>query len=155
MFSEIIAFDPGGTTGVCHINNFRINETGQLDFDIQRTHAITWENRFKEVYDILKWFSNSTELAIVIEAFRLYARESKSQINSDFPSSQVIGIIQAYSHLFGILQYTEIVPAQVRLRAKVLSQHKKLLASGPHAKDAYQHARAFLVTNKKFAVFGD
>lgn len=144
---HVIAFDPGRTTGFCEI---RVHET-LLGFEIVQTREIAWEDRFSIgslLGDIVSKINpDSYELeAVVVEAFRLFPHKKDSQVGSDFPSSQVIGIIEAYCHDKGIYEKLVYQPSGNIQRVQVLPEHANFTMGSEHKKDAYRHARYFYLT---------
>lgn len=142
----VAAIDPGKMTGICTaevvLENNLVHELTVLD-----SSEIGWEQRFygleKLVYDY-KWNH------IIVEDFRLYQSHSKDQINSRFPSSQLIGVAE-------YLCWKESIPihfqmAATRTRAKVTSEYYAQLGgltrngrpSSQHRWDAFQHLKYFV-----------
>jgi hypothetical protein len=134
---NIVAFDPGVTTG-CVVAAYESGST----FLITRAEEIPWGGRFHGIKRILNFYNPEF---IVVESFRLYPHKAQAQIGQDFPSAQVIGIIEAYAYEAGLLDRIRKQPAAARVKTKVLDTHKAALRSTPHIIDAYQHLRYFIV----------
>jgi hypothetical protein len=132
----IASFDPGRTTG-CVLARW---ESGR-DFYIIETYAIPWDERFVVVKDVLSFKPEH----IVVESFRLYPHSARAQIGQDFPSSQVIGIIETYAYENSLLSRITKQPAAVRSNVKVT--HEEIKGSSVHIVDAYLHLRYFIIVN--------
>lgn len=138
--TKLIAIDPGSTTG------FVEAETSLVGITLLRVIEIPWERRFA-LRDLL-WNEGSQPVPdkVIIESFRLYAHRAQSQVNNDFPSVRVIGIVEAALHEFGWLDKLVFQPASVRSRVVVASPYREQLRS-PHTHDAFQHIRYYYVTH--------
>ena len=146
---NILAFDPGRTTGACLID---ANKDG---FQVIRLLEIPWSSRFGMTKALVNGkFSLSPNekpqfpVAIVVESFTLRRGRAMQQSGSDFPSSQMIGTICAYAHACGILSVVHYQQPAMMARVKVLDQHASLVAGSEHKKDAYKHARYYYVTHR-------
>jgi len=142
---RILAFDPGRTTGVSRITVIDRSDKFVLDF----SREIDWAERFESVNNILREIG--PEDVIVTEAFRLFPHKATAQIGSDFPSSQVIGIIEALCFTLQLNPNNIIyqVPGDIT-KVAVLDQDLPLVAGSPHRIDSYRHARLFFL--KKFVL---
>lgn len=130
----IVAFDPGETTG------YAVGQWyGGKDFTLKTAGELRWEDRFT----ILGMLQVHMPDYIVIEEFRLYQHRAMSQIGKVFPSSIVIGIIQAYTYQLGLLDRITMQPASVRSSVKITSD----VGSSMHVRDAYKHLRYFVIVN--------
>lgn len=135
--TSVVAFDPGVTTG------FAAAEwQGGKDFGLTEITQIPWNDRFHQVKDLLEFHVPDY---IVIEDFRLYHHRAKSQIGKDFPSVQMIGIIQTYSYEMGYLDRIIMQPASVRSSVKIADEHLLMVGASPHIQDAYKHLRYFVI----------
>lgn len=132
----IASFDPGRTTG-CVLARW---ESGR-DFDIVMKYAIPWEKRFPAIKDILRYVPEH----IVVESFRLYPHSARAQIGQDFPSSQVIGIIETFAYEYSPESRITKQPAAARSNVKVT--HEEIKGSSVHVLDAYLHLRYFIIVN--------
>lgn len=153
--TTVLAFDPGKTTGFAEI---RIHETLR-GFDLVNVREISWDDRLTDLQAILhgKWSQDSqtrdyeSPPQVVLEAFRLFPHKAAQQIGSDFPSSQVIGSIEAMCFLFGIPETNIVyqVPADIA-KVAVLGDHVNACAGSPHKVDAYKHARLYFLRHYYF-----
>jgi hypothetical protein len=135
----IVSFDPGETTGIVVAQW----ESGRT-FLVTRAEEMFWGERFSKVKRTLQTYKPSYT---VVEAFRLYPHRAQSQIGKDFPSAQLIGIIQSYAYELGLLDSVVLQPAASRSSVKIAPEHKSVLGSSPHIKDAYAHVRYFIIVN--------
>lgn len=62
------------------------------------------------------------------------------------PSSQVIGIIEAYADLYGSFSLIKKQMPGVKSRVAILDRHIATLGSSEHIKDSYQHIRYFIIS---------
>lgn len=137
----IVSFDPGETTGMVVGEWY---EWRPKTFNLAFHGEIPWGRRFAGVKDAIRTYSPDF---VVVESFRLYSHRAKTQIGKDFPSVQVIGIIQTYMYEAGILDRLMLQPAAVRSSVKILPDHLKLIGSSPHIQDAYRHLRYFVIVD--------
>lgn len=150
----LISFDPGKTTGVCVARN--VNYAAR-SFDVTQSLELPWENRFFIRYALEKAKEIEEDGvdrldAIIVESFRLSPSITliNSQIHSDFPSCQVIGIIGAYADLFGFGDRIVMQPPSNRKSASFPPEHlAKLKPRSAHARDAYQHLRYYVLMHKQ------
>ena len=141
----ISGWDPGGTTGY-FIGT--VDLTSNTGFQVLESGIIPWAVRFSRIRSLLDRYRPSTS---VVESFRLYKEKAQDQIGSEFPSSQVIGIIGAYCFMSGLAQPV-FQPAAViagRPPVLVLPEHVNALYKGlaiemEHSNDAYKHARYWI-----------
>lgn len=135
---KVVVFDPGVTTGVAFIKY-----TGGRNFDLLYVTQLVWGERFS-VNNYMKYAGR-----IVVEDFKLYETKARDQINSDFPSVQVKGIIECYAYQMGMLDRIYYQMASERVNVKVVDpEHRKALESMVHATDAYRHARLHVLMNR-------
>lgn len=145
--SYIIAFDPGRTTGL--VVAYYYNDG---HFEIVRADEIRWRDRFEKTKKIVYEYAynmvdtHSRACAIIIEDFKLRKDKAIEQAGDDMPSSQVIGIIEAYADLYGSLHLIKKQMPSVTSRVAILDRHVQLLGSSEHMKDAYKHIRYFIVS---------
>lgn len=152
----ILAVDPGKTTGIAVAKNV-IFDT----FDLWSVGDVFWVGR-------CAWFAaffaeHHAELThIIIERFFLYnnQRTMNAQINSDFPSVRIIGIVEAYAHLYGLqnkivfqdascIHGRSATTRRPKMLVTIAPAHQKVLEhASDHAKDAYRHLRYFVQINK-------
>lgn len=148
---SICAIDPGKTTGVC-CGRATIRSSGIAKLVVAKSLEIPWNQRFYQLEELLTgyWWDH-----IVCEDFRLYRTHSRDQINSRFPSSQLIGLIEYFAWKGGVPIHFQM--AADRKRTKVLEEHIEAVGgltrngnpASQHRWDSYQHMRYFVVLNAK------
>ena len=135
---KILSVDPGGTTGIAFI----VYQGGR-EFELRYVTQLAWVERFT-----LNAYMQHAD-RIVCEDFKLYESKAKEQINSRFPSVQVIGILECYAYQMGMLHKVYYQMASERVNVTVAnSEHKKALQTMVHATDAYRHARLHVLMNR-------
>ena len=146
-----ISFDPGHTTGVCLASvNYLDGRVAALS--VMESASIPWDGRFQAIKHYLRRYRYDY---CIVENFRLYRTHAKSQINSEFPSSQVIGAIGYACWERNINIHFQM--AGERKRVKVDERYYEALGGltrnrkpkSQHRWDAFQHLRLFAVTNAK------
>lgn len=149
---RIVGIDPGETTGFVDV---RLYNNGN---HVVVAKLVTWENRF--TLDELIWGMPITKFddfsppvpppdAVVVESFRLYAHAAANQINHDFPSVRIIGIVETVLNAAGCLDRLFFQPASIRQSVQIPEEVKETLGSSPHTQDAYCHVRYFVITKLK------
>jgi hypothetical protein len=136
---DILAFDPGKTTGYCRL---KVSGDG-TEFAIVEAQEISWLERLPTLFNIIASAESGSN--VVIEAFRLFPHKASAQIGSDFPSSQVIGTIETFcfiSHERLTIEYQQ--PGDIS-RVQVLERDLPHVAGSPHKIDAYRHARLYFL----------
>jgi hypothetical protein len=149
MTIRILAIDPGKTTGICVIDGT------EDDFAVILSQEILWEDRFDILRALIAGKLPNPEQpqspeVIVVENFRLRQGRALEQSGSDFPSSQVIGIVGAYTNLLIPPPPIVLQEPVVMGRIEIMERDKKLLVATPHTHDAYKHARYYWVMNLYF-----
>jgi hypothetical protein len=145
-----LSIDPGKTTGVCTFGFDHLAKSIEDAFHPVECLEIAWEDRFYMLEKLIMGRGMYAELKpqiIVFENFRLRQGRAFEQSGSDFPSSQVIGIVGAYAALMipnPILVSQE--PAAMT-RVAVREEHLKLITGSLHKIDAYKHARYYTIMN--------
>jgi hypothetical protein len=139
----ILAFDPGKCTGLC----CALHASGR-DFKIVSSQEIQWDERFK-IFNLF-YINRTTITAIVIERYRLFsnALTLKSQIGSDIPSAQVIGIIELSAALCK-LDCVYFQNPEDRKNVSVNPEHRSQLLRSRHAIDAYCHLKFHILTKAR------
>lgn len=141
----IVAIDPGGTTGVCVIQELA------NDFQVVYIDQIPWQNRvtfFKALFAGTLTDVNGKPLlpeVVVIEAFRLRPGRAMEQVGSVFPSVRIIGIVEALISFMTpppLLVFQEPIDMS---RVSILPEHEELLKGFIHVQAAYKHARYYHV----------
>lgn len=162
----ILAIDPGRTTGVCILQT----NDSKCGFEVVTALEMPWESRF----ELLKTLIDGTFLdqekpqppeAVVVESFALRSNRAIEQTGSDFPSSQIIGIVEAFlwmetfkaeprksfdfpreSGLQGFNRLHFQQPS-VFSRVAIEPEHVVWVEGSEHKKDAYRHARYYYIMN--------
>ena len=148
----VIAFDPGVTTGVCVCEG--VHFYSGSSFTVTYSACLAWQDRRNIYYALqrLRAYEEAGDLylnAIVIERFKLFAKEAQSQVGSEFPAVQVLARIEAYAELLGFEDRIHMLEPSVKGRVQILPQHKPQLdLSTEHTKDAYQLARYYITQHK-------
>lgn len=144
---QIIAIDPGKTTGFAH---FRINDGDvHYPFRVELLREIQWDEHWAFLRNLMNDmpadFEDFPRTILVVEDFRLYAHEAQHQINSDFPSVQIIGACKFIAQAAGIelvLQMASIKQAfpDKELRRWLGQEWYHDIPTSLHVKDAMRHA---------------
>lgn len=146
---QILAIDPGYTTGLC------LAEASADHFQPLDVREIPWGDRFTVIKAFLDgMFLNQTEPqrtgVVVVERYRLRQGRAYQQAGSEFPSVQVEAIIQTLlwtikpELLETAFHFQEPV---AMARVSILTNHIEMCIGSEHMKDAYKHARYFAVTH--------
>lgn len=140
---NILAVDPGQTTGVCMLKG----ERGSSSLSLLMAGEVFWDRRCFDFNALLTGTYKETlpiPDCIVIENFRLRPGRALQQIGSTFPSVEVIGIIEGlrWAHQVQAQLYFQ-EPAQIA-RVQILPEHESRL-TGEHMKDAYKHGRLWAI----------
>lgn len=147
MGKLLVSVDPGGTTGFCSL----YFAGGLIDPDQYTVHTaleVTFNNRF--------WYhsffaTQRDQIGIIIlERFKLFGRQAtmKAQINSEFPSVRIIGIVEAFAFQFGLLDKIVFQEPNDRKSAQIPPMHWAAIGPSDHVKDAYRHARYYALTHR-------
>lgn len=136
----VMAWDPGGTTGVCVA---AWNRQTPGTFKVLYDNVVLWPTRLRRIRELIDEYEPETTIT---ESFRLYESKAKDQIGADFPSCQVIGIIEAYLYMTGlnlpIYQPAAIISGKPPVQ--ILLEHQPLLHHSEHGRDSYKHARYWI-----------
>lgn len=160
----IVGVDPGATTGVCVMEALgpipAMSPQGKIlqvrwGMQILEAMDVPWDERFM-LLDLLPDYRATAHKRfwVVCEDFKLYPHMAAGQSWSDFPSVKVIGLLQTEMHMMGIDHRLIMQPASSRKSVQILDEYKPALVGLKHAKDAYRHARYYILTKKK-AVFDE
>jgi len=148
----LMAFDPGKTTGVC------VADVSADNFQVTDCFEILWSHRFAITKALISGTYYNARVPrlpdfVVAESFRLRQGKALSQTGSDFPSVQVIAIIQTYLYMYARAEngheLLKLQDPHMRVKVKVMNEDKSWVLGSPHRKDAYQHARLFWAKNIK------
>ncbi len=138
---EIIAIDPGKTTGFVH---FKLSNHQFLPLQWKE---IQWEEHWmfldKLHQELQLAKGSSLEIVVAIESFRLFAAEAVHQINSDFPSSQIIGVMKyicATTNTELVIQSPSIKKQFPDRELLKWLQADEPLPTSLHLRDAARHA---------------
>ena len=142
----VMAWDPGGTTGLCVGLPAPTEPSG---FQVVDSAIVPWHNRFSKIRAYIDRYRPSHT---IVEPFVLYRHKAQDQVGSHFPSAQVIGIIEAYLFMTGVAMpvYQGAFLIAGKPPVQVLPEHKPLLFKGTtpadteHALDAYKHLRYWM-----------
>lgn len=161
----IIALDPSGnwnegkgTTGIC-----RMSDDGQV-IDVDEIHAGEYSS--PEMYwDVHIFYLEEQQgpKEIVMEGFRLYATKKNEQVNSQFETPQLIGVIRHWCFANKIpLKITYAVEVKSRWTDAVLEQKGYIYRKGNkryltatdrslnnHKTDALRHALHYFRYGRK------
>jgi hypothetical protein len=113
----IIAFDPSGnfkegkgTTGICYMWSkgeiHKVDQISATDFTSAESYWNAHVYRLKETLQVVG------SLEVVMEGFRLYDHKSKQQVNSEFETPMLIGLIRYWC-------YQNNVPLTIQFAAEV------------------------------------
>lgn len=141
-----------GTSGVCDMNDnvTILSEIKAAEYDSPELHWNAHTGLIDTRYSIF-----GDELQIVIEGFRLYESKAKNQIQSQFETPQLIGVIRHHCFVKGIplkIQYAVEVKQRwdetVMLNLGILTfESGRYLFNGEatstHKRDALKHALHF------------
>jgi len=131
--SLLIGFDPGKTTGYCVIR--------KEDFALSRfPYPILFGvlTELYEIRDLLISIGHKSIYSIVVEQFRLYPNKAKTLSYSDFPASEVIGVIKFLCSSEPYKIPFDFQSASMAKQIDIPKEMKKYLET-PHAIDAYAH----------------
>jgi len=142
---KILAVDPGRTTGICLLDS---------DGDrikVETAYEILWEDRFPGLKALVACTLVNhinrplSTLAVVIESFRLRQGRAQELAGSDFPSLQIIGILQAFMYVVSPELVAQIVfqEPSCMTRVSILEADRSWVEGSPHKMDAYKHARYY------------
>lgn len=147
---QILAIDPGRTTGICLV------ESASDGLRLVEVREILWDDRFDQLKALLDSMFLHPLLqepqpvgAVVIETFRLRQGRAYEQSGSDFPSTQVIAIVQTLLWVRDPFYLTRLFYQEPAIigRVKILDEHVNYVAGSEHKKDAYRHARFFYLAH--------
>lgn len=142
-----LSIDPGGTTGFTAFNvpNGVINPD---DYSIHTALEVTFNNRFW----YHQFFVNHRDNIglIILERFKLFGRQAtmQAQINSEFPSVRIIGIVEAYAHLLGLHNKIVFQEPNDRKSAQIPRPHYLQIGPSDHVRDSYRHFRYYALTHR-------
>lgn len=143
---NILAFDPGETTGTCQFTATQTEVTL-----INQTQGKTWplENAVRHFETTLKYVRPKI---VVFERYGIYSWKTDQHVNSEVPTVQVIGCLKTIC----IQQEIPFISQTAQI-AKQFCTDDKIDAWGfdpkgkRHARDATRHACYFLLFGHKEA----
>lgn len=147
MSKLLVSIDPGGTTGVCALA-FPGGLIGPDAYTVHTALEVTFNNRF--------WYAGFFNQyrdqigVILLERFKLFGKQAtmNAQINSEFPSVRIIGIVEAYAHMYGLFDKICFQEPNDRKSAKIPKEHWAAIGPSDHVKDAYRHGRYYALLNR-------
>jgi hypothetical protein len=140
---EIIAIDPGKTSGFAHFEvDFYAEEH---PFTPVAMREIEWDEHWSFFLNLQHALENCApeHTIVVVENFRLYAHEASHQINSDFPSSQIIGVCKYITITTGIELVLQMASVKRQFPSGELRKWfspQTRLPTSLHIRDAISHA---------------
>lgn len=145
MNYSILAFDPGETTGIVFAN-WDLSTTPITYFDVLKATHVPFDLS-TNIYDIIMTVKPQI---LIYERFALYKHKAMQQVNSEFPTVEIIGYIKlAYVHLTRTEHVCKLVkqPASVMERVEISPQHELQLRGKRHATSAYKHIRYYIINH--------
>ena len=146
----IVGVDPGKTTGICVLRRANFNpDENKWDIKVVLAGDIAWDDRYDTIMPYLNaaltQLKKGVPTYIVYEQFRLRPSYTAVQ-EKEVPAVEATGILLHQLHMLGFPEENIISqPAASRKSVRLLPGHGKLMTS-PHSRDAYAHARYFIVT---------
>lgn len=147
MGKLLVSIDPGGTTGfvALHFPGGIINPDA---YTIHTALEVTFFNRF--------WYGEFFKMhrdiigVIVLEEFRLFGNKAtmNAQINSKFPSVHIIGIVEAFAHMYGLSDKIRFQQPNDRKSAGIPKEHWPIIGPSDHVRDAARHARYYALLHR-------
>ena len=140
---EIIAIDPGKTTGFVH---FEVDmEAEQYPLIPVEMREIEWDEHWAFLSEMEWRLENrgTEKIILVVENFRLYAHEASAQINSDFPSSQIIGVCKYIAAVTNTEMVLQMASVKQQFSGRDIDQWfppDTKLPTSLHVRDAISHA---------------
>lgn len=146
-----ISIDPGGTSGFTAFNV----PDGMIDPETYSIHTAL-EVAFCDRFWFGRFLTQHRDVIglIILERFKLFdnAKTMKGQINSEFPSVRIIGIVETYAYINGLLDLIRFQEPNDRLSTKIPSAHYKALGPSNHIRDAYRHWRYYALTHRRHMI---
>jgi hypothetical protein len=133
----VISVDPGGTTGI-FVAKYRPDLPSR--FEPLYSSVIGFADVEIVLLRLLKKWRPAL---VVVELFVLYEEKAEDLVGHKFPSVEVIGILRAYCYLMSVPMKRQ--PASSMSRVEIEEEHTPLVHDSEHARDAYKHARYFIL----------
>lgn len=146
----IVGIDPGKTTGIAILRRTDFDpDANKWGIKVVLAGDISWEDRYDGIMPYLnaalQHLKRGIPTWIVYEQFRLRPNYTAVQEKA-VPAVEATGILLHQLHMLGFPKSNIISqPAANRKSVRILPGHSKFMTS-PHSKDAYRHARYFIVT---------
>jgi len=150
MKSLLVSIDPGGTTGFCvfQFPSGIITET----YAVHTALEVRFSNRLWFRSFFLKY---QEEIGIILlERFKLFRnpKTMEAQINSEFPSVRIIGIVEAQAEMYGLFDRIRFQEPGDRKSANIPRYDWAAVGPSDHVKDAYRHARYYTLMHREQAL---
>lgn len=136
----VVAFDPGGTTGVAVGIHSR---SPDFSFSLLESSEVFWVDRYL-VYDIIEGYSKrDCTISVVAEDFKPAPHAIQALAQRHVLASEVLGMIDLACKRLEV-QFSR-QPPSVRKSVRILNEHKEVVGVSPHRQDAYQHLRYYII----------
>ena len=143
----VLALDPGKSTGVAVLDYPEEEKPNPLSManPNEMLKLSTEKHLWYGINELLEEYNPDI---VVYESFRLYKHKSKQKINSEMPTSKVIGVIAYLTELCGIPNYRQSANL-----GKGFYDDKKLKMmdlydlGSPHKRDSLRHALHYVTFN--------
>jgi hypothetical protein len=145
---SVLALDPGQTTGAA-IGRVTVQDNLLADIELVLSTEVEWGRRFDGLEYLMNFIPYNV---VVVEDFRLYKTKATAQINSRFPSSQLIGVIEylAWERNYPVVFQLAAVRNRVKVPTEVMAnlggQTRGGKPANQHRYDSYQHLRYYSAT---------
>lgn len=147
----IIGIDPGVTTGLCCLDFYG---PGTQDFNVVLCRNFCWNDRREITRYLDRMYYQQGNIIVVIENFLLYENKAREQVGSNFPSVRIIGRVEEGLDRLLILDRMFFQMAGEIAKTIILPHHQEYVDTVKgdqleHRRDAYKHARTFIVKQLK------
>jgi len=142
---KILAFDPGGTTGVCFSN------TQNLKFDYSKKYfnsIVQWTDNVIDFLPLKECIEETTPDLVVVESFKLYPWKAKAKIWDDFEEVQKIGAIKLTCLANNIELVLQGANQKKFFKDKKLKEFNLYKNKTPHERDAIRHNLIYIMKNR-------
>ena len=141
--NQVLAFDPGETTGVAYIDIIQGAEKFQLEYFQLDTKSVKIATT--EIRDTLRCFGENTNpdfRRVVAENYRVYGWKAETHKWNDLTTSKLLGVIESMAYLS---DFTFVLRMAHTPKRACNDQNLKLWGieiptKFKHAKDATRHA---------------
>lgn len=151
-----------GTTGLCYADkNGKLLTVNQISATDYKSPEAYWNAHLMEIKENSVWINDPLE--VVMEGFRLYSHKKNEQVNSQFETPQVIGVIRHWCYANGVplkIQFASEVKTRWSdkvLEAKGIIEVKNKIATrryfngqllNNHKTDAIRHMMHYISYNR-------